>query len=165
MQHPTEPLAARDATPGWRCRRQRQDPAIVEPLVIPFVVVVRDELADGATPRALADQDHALEAGVLDGAPEALRGSSSGSASGRGVGLGVTSAGGSGSRPAGRKSGSRSWMRNRMCRRHPSSASVACPHELGAPRGSVATFGITRESPLGGPRYTANPNTLWISRV
>ena len=31
--------------------------------------------------------------------------------------------------------------------------------------GSVATFGITRESPLGGPCYTANPNTLWISRV
>ena len=47
---------------------------MVEPLVIPFVVVVRDELADGATPRARADQDHALEAGVLDGAPEALRG-------------------------------------------------------------------------------------------
>ena len=74
MQHPTEPLAARDATTGWRCRRQRQDPAIVEPLVMPFVVVVRDELADGATPRARADQDHALEAGVLDGAPKALRG-------------------------------------------------------------------------------------------
>ena len=73
MQHPTEPLAALDATTGWRCRRQRQDQAIVEPLVIPFVVVVRDELADGATPRALADQDHALEAGVLDGAHEALR--------------------------------------------------------------------------------------------
>ena len=62
MQHPTEPLAARDATTGWRGRRQRQDQAIVEPLVIPFVVVVRDELADGATPRALADQDHAPEA-------------------------------------------------------------------------------------------------------
>ena len=31
---------------------------MVEPLVIPFVVVVRDALADGATPRALADQDH-----------------------------------------------------------------------------------------------------------
>ena len=46
---------------------------MVEPLVMPFVVVVRDELADGATPRALADQDHALEAGVLDGAHEALR--------------------------------------------------------------------------------------------
>ena len=27
--------------------------------MIPFVVVVRDELADGATPRALADQDQA----------------------------------------------------------------------------------------------------------
>ena len=29
---------------------------MVELLVIPFVVVVRDALADGATPRALADQ-------------------------------------------------------------------------------------------------------------
>ena len=73
MQHPTEPLAARDATTGWRCCRQRQAPAIVEPLVIPLVVAVRDELAAGATPRALADQDQALEAGVLDGAHEALR--------------------------------------------------------------------------------------------
>ena len=73
MQHPTEPLAARDATTGWRCRRQRPDQAIVAPLVIPFVVVVRDALADGATPRALADQHQALEAGFLDGAHEALR--------------------------------------------------------------------------------------------
>ena len=73
MQHPTEPLAARDVTTGWRGRRQRQDQAMVEPLVIPFVVVVRDELADDATPRALADRDQALEAGVLDGAHEALR--------------------------------------------------------------------------------------------
>ena len=39
--------------------------------------------------------------------------------------MGVTSAGGSVSRTAGRKSRSRSWMRNRLCRRHPSSASVA----------------------------------------
>ena len=31
--------------------------------------------------------------------------------------------------------------------------------------GSVARFGITRENPLGGPRYAANPNTLWISCV
>ena len=46
---------------------------MVEPLVIPFVVAVRDALADGATSRALADQDHAFEAGVLDGAYEALR--------------------------------------------------------------------------------------------
>ena len=40
---------------------------------MPFVVVVRDALAAGATPRALADQAHAREAGVLDGAHEALR--------------------------------------------------------------------------------------------
>ena len=62
--------------------------------MIPFVVVVRDELAAGATPRARADQDHALEAGCLDGAPAALRvgvqvrragGASDGGASGRGA--------------------------------------------------------------------------------
>ena len=66
---------------------------MVEPLVIPFVVVVRDELSHGATPRALADQDQALEAGCLDGAHEALRvgvqvrragGASDGGDSGRG---------------------------------------------------------------------------------
>ena len=114
---------------------------MVEALVIPFVVVVRDELAAGATPRALADQDQALEAGVLDGAPEARRGGVQvilslmvrpkraveafrfGARAGRR--MGVTSAGGSGSRTAGRKSGSRSWMRTRMCRRHPSSAAGA----------------------------------------
>ena len=46
---------------------------------------------------------------------------------------------------------------------------LACPKGWtslrASQRGSVATFGITRESPLGGPRYTANPNTLWIRRV
>ena len=125
MQHPTEPLAARDATMGWRCRRQRQDPALVEPLVIPFVVVVRDELVDGATPRALADQDHALEAEVLDGAHAALR-----------VGVQVRRAGGAseggdidrGERVApGRPEARVAVMdEDRMCCRHPSSASVAC---------------------------------------
>ncbi len=37
-------------------------------------------------------------------------------------------------------------------------------HDHGS-NGSVARFGITRENPLGGPRYAANPNTLWISCV
>ena len=108
---------------------------MVEPLVIPFVVVVRDELAAGATQQALADQDHALEAGVLDGAHEALCVGVQGRRAGGGVGWGggVTSAGGSVSRPAGRKSGSRSWMRNRMCRRNPSSASVAFRMSWGTP--------------------------------
>ena len=52
----------------------RVAPRLIQtPLGIPFVVVVRDELADGATQRALAAQAHALEAGVLDGAHEARR--------------------------------------------------------------------------------------------
>ena len=61
---------------------------MVEPLVIPFVVVVRDELADGAMPRALADQDQALEAGVLAGAHEARRGGVQVRRAGGGVGWG-----------------------------------------------------------------------------
>ena len=98
---------------------------MVEPLVIPFVVVVRDELADGATPRALADQDQALRQESLMVRPKrAVEAFRFGARAGRR--MGVTSAGGSGSRPAGRKSGSRSWMRTRMCRRHPSSAAGAC---------------------------------------
>ena len=124
MQHPPEPLAGRDAITGWRCRRQRQDQALVEPLVIPFVVVVRDELADGATPRALADQDQALEAGCLDGAPEARRvGVQVGARAGRR--MGVTSAGGAcRARPAEERVAV--MMRTRMCRRHPSAAAGAC---------------------------------------
>ena len=61
---------------------------MVEPLVIPFVVVVRDELADGAPPRALADQDHALEAGFLGWCARSAPCRRSGSARGRGVGWG-----------------------------------------------------------------------------
>ena len=143
MQHPTEPLAALDATTGWRCRRQRQDQAIVEPLVIPFVVVVRDELADGATPRALADQDHALEAGFLDGAHEALR-----------VGVQVR-------RPGGASDGGDIGRGERVAHGRPeervavmdeepslSQASVldigGVPHELGAPRPMLAPVAVDR---------------------
>ena len=106
---------------------------MVEPLVIPFVVVVRDELADGATPRALADQDQALEVGCLDGAHEARR-----------VGVQVRRAGGA-------SDGGDSGRGERVAPGRPeervavmdedpdvSQASVlgsgGVPHELGAPR-------------------------------
>ena len=49
------------------------DEAIAEALVIPLVVVVRDELADGTTQQALTDEHHPLEARFLDGADEAFR--------------------------------------------------------------------------------------------
>ena len=35
-------------------------------VVIPLVVVMRDELTDGSTQRAFADQHHPFEAGLLD---------------------------------------------------------------------------------------------------
>ena len=40
--------------------------------MIPFVVIVIDELVERASQGTLADQDHALEAGFLDGAHEAF---------------------------------------------------------------------------------------------
>ena len=59
------------------------DQAVVQALVIPLVVVVGDELADGTSQRALADENHALEAGLFDRADEAF-----------GVGIQVRRAGG-----------------------------------------------------------------------
>ena len=48
---------------------------MVEPLVMPFRGgSARRTRGRRATPRALADQDQALKAGVLDGAHAALRG-------------------------------------------------------------------------------------------
>ena len=48
---------------------------------------------------------------------------------------------------------------------HPLQTTQPALIALHATVGSVARFGITRENPLGGPRYAANPNTLWISCV
>ena len=101
---------------------------------MPFVVVVRDELADGATQRAFAVQDHALEAGFLDGAHEALR-----------VGVQVRRAGGEsdgGDIGAGRSVSRRPAGEERVAvmdeEPYVSQASVlgigGVPHELGEPR-------------------------------
>ena len=109
---------------GWWCCRWRVDQSVVQALVISLVMIVLDELADGATQRALTNEHHPFEAGFLDGADEAFRvGVQVWRAGGQSDG--VTPAGGSVSRMAGRKSGSRSWMRNRMFRRNPSWMSVA----------------------------------------
>ncbi len=160
MQHPTAPLAALDATTGWRGRRQRQAQAIVEPLVIPFVVVVRDELADGATPRALADQAHALEAGVLDGAHEARRGGgqvrrAGGASDGGDIGRGERVA--------------RGWPEERVAgmdeepdvSQESVLGSGGVPHELGDPRPVGALVHGSR--PLGEPRSTSWPS--WRQQV
>ena len=40
--------------------------------MIPFAVIVVDELVERASQGTLADQDHALEAGFLNGAHEAF---------------------------------------------------------------------------------------------
>ena len=72
LQHPTEALAALNGAVGAYRRGLRMDQVVVEALVIPLVVIVRNELTDAPPQRALADQNHALEARLLDRADEAL---------------------------------------------------------------------------------------------
>ena len=55
-----------------RCGQLKNQP-ISQPLMIALMVVVLDEFADYAAQRALADEDHTLDAGLLDGPDEAFR--------------------------------------------------------------------------------------------
>ncbi len=78
-QHPAEPLEALD----WSDRRFvaaiRLDQSVVEPLVIPLRVVMSGEISGRLLERPLAEEDHSVEALILDRSDEPL---------GVGVGLG-----------------------------------------------------------------------------
>ena len=54
------------------CRR-RHDQCVLESLMIPFTVIVVDELRDGLSEVALAERNHPVETFFFDGSHEALR--------------------------------------------------------------------------------------------
>ena len=72
LQQPTEPFAtperrvAASGGDGW------EEEQVVASLVIAFVMVMRHELVHRPSERALADQDHPVQARFLDGPYEAL---------------------------------------------------------------------------------------------
>ena len=72
LQHPADPLSALNRPARVSRRGQGTDQSVVQPLMIPFVVIVCDEPTDGAPERALAEKYQALDAGLLDGAHEAF---------------------------------------------------------------------------------------------
>jgi hypothetical protein len=71
-QHPPEPLVAFD---GARCRFgtvRRLDQPIIDPLMIPLPVIVNGVLTSCLSKRPLAEEDHAIEALLLDRSNESF---------------------------------------------------------------------------------------------
>ena len=54
-------------------RRWRRDQCVRESLMIPFTMIVLDELRDGPSEVAFAERNHPVEALLFDGSDEALR--------------------------------------------------------------------------------------------
>ena len=57
VQHPAEPLAARNSAHIRRLASRPLDQPVVETLVIPFQMVVLDVLGDGETEMALTERN------------------------------------------------------------------------------------------------------------
>ena len=72
IEEPAKPLPAANLTAALD-RRRAGDEFVVEPLVIPFTVVVLDELRNGPAEMTFADRNHSAETLFLDRAHEALR--------------------------------------------------------------------------------------------
>jgi hypothetical protein len=72
IEEPAKPLPTANLTAALD-RRRAGDEFVVEPLVIPFTVVVLDELRNGPAEMTFADRNHSAETLFLDRAHEALR--------------------------------------------------------------------------------------------
>jgi hypothetical protein len=65
VEEPTKTLASANATDMLHCRHSINQ-LVVQALVIPFMVVVRDELGDHPSEMTFTERDHPGEALVLD---------------------------------------------------------------------------------------------------
>jgi hypothetical protein len=123
LQQSTEPLTRQHAPVADRPRRQWHDQLIAQTLMIPFVMIVFDELGDGLLERWFTDENDAIQAGFLDGRYEALGVRMEIGGMGRQA-HDLHAAAASVSRNATVNSGSRSWIKKRLPVRKPSVASV-----------------------------------------
>ena len=71
-QRAAEALSANDDATSATDGRLGIDDHIFETLMVPFPMVVLDEIADGATQGVFAEEDHPVEALLLDGPHESL---------------------------------------------------------------------------------------------
>jgi hypothetical protein len=72
LQQATEPLTRQNAPVVDRPRRQWHDQLIAHTLMIPFVMIVFNELGDGSQERLFTHENYAIQAGFFDGPYEAL---------------------------------------------------------------------------------------------
>ncbi len=72
-QHSAEPLDALDNTESRFVTTSRLDQPIIDPLVIPLPVIMSGVLASRFPKRPFSEEDHPVEALVLDRSDETLR--------------------------------------------------------------------------------------------
>ena len=65
-KQPAEPLGAFDGARSGFGANGRLDQPIIEPLMIPFPMIVSGVLASGLSKRSLAEEDHSIKTLILD---------------------------------------------------------------------------------------------------
>jgi hypothetical protein len=73
LQQASEPFTRQNATVADGRGRYRYDQLIAQALMVPFVMIVLDEFADGTPKRLFTDENHPVQARFLDHPDEALR--------------------------------------------------------------------------------------------
>ena len=73
VQHAAQPLAALDCSTMTSMAFIRHDQPVAETLVVSLAMIMRNELVNPFAQRALTEEDHALQAGFLEGAPSSRR--------------------------------------------------------------------------------------------
>jgi len=73
IQHAAQALAALNLACVAEMASFWTDELVRQTLVIAFTVIMRDEVLDGCPQRLLAEEDHAIQAGLPDAAHKSLR--------------------------------------------------------------------------------------------
>src|SRR5947209_2576697 len=72
VQHPAQTLAAPDRSTLISMAFIRRDQPVAETLVVSLAMIMRNELVNPFSQRALTEEDHALQAGFFNAAHESL---------------------------------------------------------------------------------------------
>ena len=73
LQEPTQPWTTGDRSVTPNCRGRREKQPVPHALMIPFVMIMSDELANRVAQRAFAHEDQSVQTRFLDRPYEALR--------------------------------------------------------------------------------------------
>ena len=71
-QHAAEPLSTVDGSVAWELGEFRANDLVLEPLMIPFHMIMQNEFRDGSRQSRLPDRDQSVQTGLFDAANEAF---------------------------------------------------------------------------------------------